>query len=96
MDAAAGAQPPGIMSPAALPFAAALPTSSDDRCEFSRAARCREDSLDHGCVSDWVHNGPVSFEELPNEVLFHILGFLDVSDLLSASRVGDSIDTWRY
>jgi hypothetical protein len=31
-----------------------------------------------------------SLENLPNEVLFHIMGFLDVNDLLSTSRV--SID----
>jgi hypothetical protein len=31
-----------------------------------------------------------SLEDLPNEVLFHIMGFLDVNDLLSTSRV--SID----
>jgi hypothetical protein len=31
-----------------------------------------------------------SLETLPNEVLFHIMGFLDVNDLLSTSRV--SID----
>ena len=28
-----------------------------------------------------------SLEDLPNEVLFHIMGFLDVNDLLSTSRV---------
>lgn len=28
-----------------------------------------------------------SIAELPNEILFHVLGFLDVSDLLSTSRV---------
>ncbi|PHH80650.1 hypothetical protein CDD83_3678 [Cordyceps sp. RAO-2017] len=30
---------------------------------------------------------PPPLERLPNEVLLHILGFLDVDDLLSASRV---------
>ncbi|KAF4961298.1 hypothetical protein FGADI_316 [Fusarium gaditjirri] len=29
---------------------------------------------------------PPSLEDLPNEVLFHIMGFLDVNDLLSTSR----------
>ena len=29
----------------------------------------------------------ISLDELPNEVLMHILGFLDVSDLLATSRV---------
>lgn len=33
---------------------------------------------------------PPCLESMPNEVLFQIMGFLDVSDLLSASRV--SID----
>jgi hypothetical protein len=28
-----------------------------------------------------------SLEDLPNEVLFHVMGFLDVNDLLSTSRV---------
>lgn len=30
---------------------------------------------------------PSTFSSLPNELLFHILGFLDVCDLLSTSRV---------
>ncbi|KAF4998336.1 hypothetical protein FGRMN_3216 [Fusarium graminum] len=33
-----------------------------------------------------------SLENLPNEVLFHIMGFLDVNDLLSTSRF---LDDWR-
>ncbi|KAF5678858.1 f-box domain-containing protein [Fusarium heterosporum] len=33
-----------------------------------------------------------SLENLPNEVLFHIMGFLDVNDLLSTSRF---LDDWH-
>lgn len=31
-----------------------------------------------------------SLEDLPNELLFHIMGFLDVNDLLSTSRVSNN------
>jgi len=34
-----------------------------------------------------VVTASASLSNLPNEILFHILGFLDVSDLLSTSRV---------
>lgn len=34
------------------------------------------------------HTTDPMLSELPNEVLLHILGYLDVNDLLSTSRVG--------
>jgi F-box associated protein len=39
-----------------------------------------------GC-SQLTTTPPVSLSDLPNEILFHILSFLDVSDLLTTSRV---------
>lgn len=33
------------------------------------------------------HQGPPALDGLPNEILFHILEFLDVNDVLSTSRV---------
>jgi hypothetical protein len=35
----------------------------------------------------YAHSSPPCFERLPNEILLHVLGFLDVSDLLVTSRV---------
>lgn len=52
--------------------------------EFNSCGSC-------GQVFELPHVSPrqPTLEGLPNEVLFHILGFLDVDDLLSASRVGN-------
>ena len=38
-------------------------------------------------------HGTLYLEALPNEVLLHVLGFLDVSDLLSMSRVGLTVSS---
>lgn len=40
--------------------------------------------------SSRVHGQP-SLDVLPNEVLFNVLGFLDVCDLLATSRVSPSL-----
>lgn len=37
--------------------------------------------------SEITSQSPTAFLNLPNEILLHILGYLDVSDLLSTSRV---------
>jgi hypothetical protein len=38
---------------------------------------------------------PASFADLPNEVVLQILGYLEVCDLLPASRVGGLVSFWR-
>lgn len=44
------------------------------------------------CRSVVIRQQPPALDVLPNEVLLHILGFLDVSDLLSTSRVSQHCD----
>ncbi|KAH8649170.1 hypothetical protein BX600DRAFT_517557 [Xylariales sp. PMI_506] len=38
------------------------------------------------CGLSWHRTGPMNLDVLPNEVLMHILGFLEVCDLLATSR----------
>ncbi|KAF4469025.1 F-box domain-containing [Fusarium albosuccineum] len=79
--AAAGAQPAVISAVPSLQQEIACPGSSP--CLVAQPSGCDGDS---GESFHRVLPGPPSFEDLPNEVLFHIMGFLDVDDLLSTSR----------
>ncbi|CAM1505754.1 Fc.00g113910.m01.CDS01 [Cosmosporella sp. VM-42] len=86
IDTVADAQPANIKLLAGLPHPAAFPPPSEGSSDVWVHALVHERSLDLGFDPDWVRSGPLSLEELPNEVLFNIFGFLDISDLLSASR----------
>jgi hypothetical protein len=85
IDVAADAQPVGDeMAPNSLQLAALSPASE------SNALRVYQDGSNdnNGQSLDAAGVDGLQLQELPNEVLSDILGFLDVSDLLSVSRVG--------
>ncbi|KAM5371337.1 hypothetical protein ACJZ2D_008035 [Fusarium nematophilum] len=78
--AAADAQPPVASMVPSLPREVARPAFPDVHVLVAETDLC-------GVVGvRGVLPRPTCLENLPNEVLFHIMGFLDVSDLLSTSR----------
>lgn len=82
----ADAQPAAMSTIPSLLQEAACPASSHSNAGLVTQAEGSE-----GCSGNVrAVLDPPCLESMPNEVLFQIMGFLDVSDLLSASRV--SID----
>lgn len=59
----------------------------DDKSSYGHAWKPTDDRVKHSNVLEPSPGSPGSLERLPNEVLLHVLGFLDVSDLLATSRV---------
>lgn len=72
------------LSPAVYAVADAQPAEISHYAGFTHASPTSPDA----CLQEQTLTRLSHLEQLPNEVLFHILGFLDVNDLLSTSRVG--------
>ncbi|KAH7161612.1 hypothetical protein EDB81DRAFT_349933 [Dactylonectria macrodidyma] len=75
---------PGFSMAPILSQEADLPASSDADAVLAHHPIAWHDGPRHGL--EGIQPVPLHLEHLPNEVLFHILGFLDVGDLLSTSR----------
>lgn len=58
----------------------------DDKASYGHAWKPTDDRVGHSDVLEPSPGSPGSLECLPNEILLHVLGFLDVSDLLATSR----------
>ncbi|KAF7561696.1 hypothetical protein G7046_g2458 [Stylonectria norvegica] len=80
----AAAQPADILPLARIPHEAALPAPSHAHALVHLYDPEGHVGPDYRLY--WARSRPPSIEHLPNEVLFNILGFLDVSDLLATSR----------
>lgn len=82
MAVATDAQPVDEMVPNSLQTALSICLESDALHVYQHFGN-DNDGHSRGAASHVL-----LLEDLPNEVLSHILGFLDVCDLLSVSRVG--------